>query len=65
MILIIFYGLFLFEKFPTIEYKNNNFVSLNNPYFKNKKLSLETKIYYDALNNFICNKENIIATNVS
>ena len=65
LILIIFYGLFLFGKFPTIEYKNNNFTSLNNIYFKNKKLSPETKNYYEKLNNFICNKENIIVTNIS
>ena len=65
LVLMIVYGLFLFGKFPTIEYTNDNFVSLNNPYFKNKKLSPETKNYYETLNNFICDKENIIVTNIS
>ena len=65
LILIIVYGLLLLGKFPTIEHTNNNFVSLNNPYFKNKKLSLEIKNYYETLNNFICDKENIIVTNIS
>ena len=64
LILLIIYGLLLFIKFPKDGY-NNNFTSLDNTYFKNKKITLEVKKYYSDLNNFICKKDDLILTNIS
>lgn len=65
LLLFIIYGFVLFIQFPKNEYNNNNYTSLDNAYFKNKKISLEVKKYYSNLKNFICNKDDLILTNIS
>ena len=63
--LIIGYGILLFINFPKINYDDNNFSYLNYPYFKNKKVSEERKKYYNEINDFICNKKDVILINIT
>ncbi len=65
LILCVIYGLVLFIQFPKNKYNNNNFTSFENTYFKNKKISPEVKKYYSNLRKFICNKDDLILTNIS
>ena len=59
------YCVVLIFKFPLTFYDSKKYVSFNNKYFLNKKLTPEVKIYYEEIKNFICIKENVIYTNVS
>lgn len=63
--LIIIYCIILIFKFPLTFYDSKKYVSFNNKYFLNKKLTPEVRSYYEEIRSFICVKENVIYTNVS
>lgn len=65
LFLIIIYGLLLFIKFPKNVYNDSNFTYLNYPYFENKKISLIQKKYYSEINDFLCNKKDIVLINIT
>ena len=61
----IIYCIFLFTKFPLDSFKENNYTKFDNKYFLNKKLTPEVKLYYINLADFVCNKDNILISNIS
>ena len=63
--ILIIYSLLLLSEFPFNKYNKNNYTNFDNKYFLNKKITPELKIYYLNLKDFICNKENILISNIS
>ena len=55
----------LLTQFPKNIYDDAKFTFLDNTYFKYKKIDPKIKRYYNEINDFICNKEELILANVS
>ena len=63
--ILIIYSLLLITEFPFNKYKKDNYTDFDNKYFLNKKITPELRLYYTKLKDFICNKENVLISNIS